>query len=359
MFGAGYLEMLARQMTQDLQRIRETILPGQSKPLSSKGVAFGMLGRRANGTWDTSRVEGLPPQSLITSAAIGKPSLIIRPWHQSGSSVSLRDFTNAAFNRHMGIQTTERFGVNTDPDGDRVKNEMTRGDMTAVTLFQATLPVPGRVIPNDPEIERLVMTGEAAFEKIGCTSCHVPSLPLDRRGWVYSEPGPYNPSKNLQRTGVRVLDVDLTSDALPQPRLVRSATNPSIVDVPAYTDFKLHDITDPNDTLNSEPLDMNQPAGSPKFFAGNRKFLTRRLWGAANEPPYFHHGLFTTLREAVLAHAGEALEQRRAFDRLPKYDQEAVIAFVESLQVLPPGTKGLIVNERHQPRAWPPAKQIP
>jgi len=36
---------------------------------------------------------------------------------------------------------------------------------------------------------------------------------------------------------------------------------------------------------NIEPLDMNQPAGSASFFADNRKFLTRKLWGTANEPP--------------------------------------------------------------------------
>ena len=54
---------------------------------------------------------------------------------------------------------------------------------------------------------------------------------------------------------------------------------------------------------------MNQTVWSPKFTAGNRRFLTKRLWGAANEPPYFHHGLFTTMRQAVLAHSGEALER--------------------------------------------------
>ena len=37
MFGAGYLEMLARQMTDDLQEIRDTIQPGQSKPLVVEG----------------------------------------------------------------------------------------------------------------------------------------------------------------------------------------------------------------------------------------------------------------------------------------------------------------------------------
>ena len=51
---------------------------------------------------------------------------------------------------------------------------------------------------------------------------------------------------------------------------------------------------------------MQWPAGSPAFFAGNSRFLTRKLWGAANEPPYFHHGKYTTMREAIHAHAGEA-----------------------------------------------------
>ena len=76
--------------------------------------------------------------------------------------------------------------------------------------------------------------------------------------------------------------------------------------VAAYTDFKLHDITArrPDD---AEPLDMNQSVMVAEIREGNRRFLTKRLWGAANEPPFFHHGLFTTLRQAVLAHAGEAL----------------------------------------------------
>ena len=51
---------------------------------------------------------------------------------------------------------------------------------------------------------------------------------------------------------------------------------------------------------------MNQPNGSLGFFAGNRKFITKKLWGAANEPPFFHHGQFTTMRQAIGAHGGEA-----------------------------------------------------
>lgn len=101
---------------------------------------------------------------------------------------------------------------------------------------------------------------------------------------------------------------------------------------------------------------MNQPNGSTGFFAGNRKFITRKLWGTANEPPYFHHGQFTTLRQAVLAHAGEALAARQAFESLSQYDQDSTIEFLKSLQVLPPGTRSLVVDEDGKEKKWPPRR---
>jgi len=350
LFGAGYVEMVARQMTEDLRRIRDSIAPGQSKPLVSKGISFGSLARRADGTWNTRAVEGLPPQSLRTRAAGAAPSLVIHPWHQSGSAVSLRELTNTAYNQHHGIQTTERFGAGTDPDRDGVVNEMTKADVTAVVVFQATLPVPGRVIPNDPDVERAVAIGERLFDDIRCTHCHVPSLPLERRGWIYAEPGPYNPAGNLRRGAARTVEIDLTNASLPQPRLLPSPDEPTVIRVPAYTDFKLHDITDSDDAAAKEAVDMNQPVGSPAFLAGNRRFLTRRLWGIASQPAHFHHGLFTTLREAVLAHAGEAREVRTAFQRLDAAQQDAVIEFLKSLQMLPPGARDLIVDEHYRPK---------
>jgi hypothetical protein len=75
----------------------------------------------------------------------------------------------------------ERFGANADPDGDGFVNEMTVADVTAVSVFQAVMAVPGRVIPNDPEIEAAVLLGEQRFSAIGCASCHRPTLPLDTR----------------------------------------------------------------------------------------------------------------------------------------------------------------------------------
>jgi len=376
MNGAGFVEMLARQMTAELQAERDATPPGSTTPLMSKGVHFGTLTHNITGKWDTSQVEGLAAPSLSMNGGI--PSLIIRPLHQAGNVVSLRQFTNNAFNHHHGMQSEERFGLNADPDGDGVTNELTTADLTAVSMFQATLAVPGRLIPNDPAIEYANLMGEAVFNKIGCASCHA-TLPLTadnnpglpgQPGWIYFEPNPYNPvtgpnSPNLQLgvtnypVSAPPLTVDLTSDTLPQPRL---RAHHGVVMVEAYTDLKLHDMHDTSkpslaDDPECEPLDQNKLAGSPAFFAGNCKFITRKLWGFYNQGGAFmHHGKFTTAREAVEAHNGEALPQRKAFDALSYDFQNDLIEFLKSLQVLPPGSRSLIVDEHGNPKRWPPSE---
>jgi hypothetical protein len=346
MGGSGYIEILAREMSADLRRQRDATQPGACRELSTKGVAFGTLCRRGDGSWDASGVEGLPAPSLAGTP----PSLLIRPFHQAGAVVSLRQFSNNAFNHHHGIQPTERFGAGTDADGDGFADELTRADVTAVSVFQATLPVPGRVIPDDRAVEQAVLLGEARFASIGCAHCHRPALTL--MSGAYTEPNPFNPPGNLQPGQAPELRVDLAAAELPAPRLpVRP--DGSVV-VPAYTDLKLHDITSGQGDPDCEPLDMQAPAGSPAFFAGNCRFLTRKLWGSANEPPYYHHGLYGTIREAVLAHAGEALAPRQAFESLPAAEQDALIEFLKTLQMLPPGTRHLVVNEHGRPKRWPP-----
>ncbi len=361
MNGSGFLEMVARQMTAELQAIAAATAPGASRQLLTKGVSFGLLVHDTDGTWDTSRVVGLPTSSLKT-AGTTPPTLIILPYHQAGAVVSIRQFTNNAMNHHHGMQSEERFGLNTDPDGDGVTNELTVADITAISMFQATMAVPGQVIPDDPATGRAILNGGRNFDRIACNSCHLDALPLDHHGWIYSEPSPYNPAGNLQVGTANYpltappLSVDLTSDDLPQPRLHPTAGG--VVMVPAYTDLKLHDISatsNPATDPECEPLDQNQPAGSPGFFAGNCKFITRKLWGFYNQGGAFmHHGKFTTAREAIEAHNGEALSSRQAFDTLPKHQQNEVIEFLKSLQVLPTGATSLVVDENGRSKAWPP-----
>ncbi len=351
MFGAGYIEMLARQITADLQAIRDVLQPGDSAPLVSKGIPFGTLARRADGTWDVSGVQGMPAVSLQTTGST-PPSLVICSFHQAGRVVSLREFTNNAFNHHHGIQTTERFGIDTDPDGDGVKNEMSRAEVTAASLYQAAMAAPGRVIPRDPAVEAANLNGEKQFAAVGCATCHQPALPLNNLGWVFTEPNPYNPPANLQPGQANPVSIDLTDDSLPNPRLRPSSDG--VVYVPAFTDFKLHDITSgPNDP-NAEPLDMQKAPGSAAFFAGNQKFLSRKLWDCGNRPNHYHHGKYTTLRESIVAHDGESLASRQAFEALSAYDRDCIVEFLKSLKVLPPGTTSFVVDENYQPRVWPP-----
>ncbi len=344
MFGSGYIEMLARQMTSDLQAIRDALPPGGASALVTKGVDFGVLRLKNDGvTFDLSQVEGLPRQSLAGPL----PSLIIQPFHQSGSVVSLRQFTNNAFNHHHGMQSEERFGTGYDADQDGIVNELTIADITAASLWQAALQVPGQVVPRDREIEEAIRVGEALFEEVGCSNCHIKALPLDEKGWIYTEPNPFNPVGNLQTGQAPPVAMDLTDKKLPGRRLQPSG---GVVMVPAFTDLKLHDITSGSDDPNREALDINAPGGSADFFAGNGRFLTKKLWGAANERPYFHHGKFTTLREATLAHAGEALEVRSHFAALDKIGQDSIVEFLKSLQVLPPEAKAAVVDEKGHPR---------
>jgi len=173
---------------------------------------------------------------------------------------------------------------------------------------------------------------------------------------IYNEPNPYNPPLNLRPGTTKTIKVDLNSKDLPLPRLAPDPVQPDTVWVPAYTDFKLHDICDPNEA--GEPLDQNQTPWTAKFRQGNRRFLTKWLWGAANEPPFFHHGLFTTLRRAVLAHSGEALQSRKQFEHLKEYDQDSLIEFLKTLQVLPPGTPYLVVDENFREKRWPPPSRL-
>ena len=108
--------------------------------------------------------------------------------------------------------------------------------------------------------------------------------------------------------------------------------------------------TPPNRWTSTSGLDRQ---GSPPATASSLLVAS----GASATSPHFHHGLFTSLKQAVLAHAGEALDERHAFEQLSSHDQNSLIEFLKSLQMLPPGTKTLVVDERFQPRQWPPARE--
>jgi mono/diheme cytochrome c family protein len=330
LFGSGAVEMLGREMTADLQAMKETAVQAAraarqpiSLPLFSKGISFGWITALPDGSLDTRRVEGVDSD------------LVIKPFSQKGVNVSVRQFTVSAFNQHHGMQPSERVGDKVDADHDGKADEITRADVTAATIFQASLPIPGRVIPRQVAVEAAIRKGEASFQQIGCADCHRPALVLNNP--VYSEPNPFNPAGNLRPADVaRPFTFDLTRDG-PGPRLERMADGRAIVR--AFTDLKRHRM---GDLLNNERLVQE---GVP-----TDAFLTRKLWGVASEPPFLHNGRATTFTEAVLAHGGEAQSARDAFAALSASDRSFVVEFLKSLRILPPGTTALVVDETGRAR---------
>lgn len=339
MFGAGAIEMLSREMTVELHAIRDQAIAeaqdsgnAVAKELWTKDVHFGSITANPDGTVDTTGIEGLDAD------------LIIKPFHQKGVVTSLREFTNNAMNHHHGMQTVERFGEartgSKDYDQDGVEDELSVGDVTATTLWQAVLGTPGQVIPNNAKVARAIIRGERLFGRIGCADCHTPELELNSP--VFSEPNPFNPPGNLQVSEVvRPYTVDLTSQGA-APFLEKTRSGKAVVR--AYTDLKRHNLCD--DDYNHYCNEKVVQAGVP-----TNMFLTRKLWDVGNSAPYGHRGDLTTLTAAIYYHGGEARDSRDAFFSMEQSKQDEVIEFLKSLQVLPPGTKDLVVDENGQAKS--------
>ena len=333
MFGAGAIEMLAREMSADLIAIRETARAAAQEqnqpvtlPLLTKGVSFGSVTVLPDGRIDPTGIEGVDWD------------LIVKPFHQKGAVVSLREFSNNAMNHHHGMQSTERFGAGVDPDHDGVLNELSGGDITAVTLFQAALPAPRPAQPRNAAVAKAIRSGEAVFSDLGCGRCHRPELLLESR--EFSEPNPFNPPGNLRpEDTAAVFGFDL----------VHTSNSPFVqplghgqVAVRAFTDLKRHDLNDaelnhfaneqvPQGRLNgfANPADFTIPPAPRPTGA----FLSRKLWDVGNSDPYGHRGDLTTLTEAIWFHGGEARVERDAFFALPQARQDEVIEFLKSMVV--------------------------
>jgi hypothetical protein len=56
------------------------------------------------------------------------------------------------------------------------------------------------------------------------------------------------------------------------------------------------------------------------------------------------------LVETIKAHAGEARAAQEAFGRASQEERRSVIAFLDSLRVLPPGTRAIVIDEHNRPR---------
>jgi CxxC motif-containing protein (DUF1111 family) len=151
---------------------------------------------------------------------------------------------------------------------------------TLVSYVKAIAPPAPRPFSADAR------AGELWFKRIGCASCHVPTL--------------------------------TTGDNPEFPRAAHRTIHP-------YTDLLLHDM--------GEGL----ADGRPDYEASGRDWRTTPLWGiglvgaVSQRAFYLHDGRARSLTEAILWHGGEAQSSRDAFSTLTDENRQAIIEFLNTL----------------------------
>lgn len=181
-FGGGGVELLGKEMTRDLQAIKALAVAasaGTEFDLITKGVNFGTI--TSNGTSE-------PDIDIENDEGIDH-DLVVRPFGRKGENFTIRDFDRGAMAFHMGIQANELF-VDTgfdpfdgDGDGNGVVEELSIGEMSALGVFLATMPRP---VAEKPQGR--AKRGEAIFNSIGCSTCHIPEMTTESKFLTQSFP---------------------------------------------------------------------------------------------------------------------------------------------------------------------------
>jgi hypothetical protein len=308
LFGAGGVQLLAKEMTADLQALKAEAVatPGKEVRLVTKGVDFGTIVAYQSDRVNTDRVVGVDSD------------LVVRPFGRKGEFSSLRAFDLEATRFHMGMEPVEGLasegsrcvenndGAGVDGDGDGVADELLVGEISALEIFIATMDRPVR-----EKMDRAAKRGFKRFEEIGCVECHRPRMETAGRVLKLGCPEvPDDPEANI------FYSVDLGK----KPTDFDGIKGGGLA-IELFSDLKRHDMG---------PYLAESFRGADE--TRNREFITAKLWGVADTAPYLHDGRALTLVEAILWHDGEAQEQREAFEALPEDAQADLIAFLRTLR---------------------------
>jgi hypothetical protein len=345
LFGLGLQEMLGDEMTSELRAQRARAIETARQrgrdlraPLSAKGVSFGFLVARPDGSVDTRQIRGVDAD------------LRVKPFFAQGGSFSIRQFVVGAFNDEMGLQAPDldlvaaaaggrvvtpsgfvldgsldqlnppQAGtVTDDPDGDGKTNEIDTAlvDHMEFYLLNYFKPATYQRTP-------LTEAGRQALNQLGCTACHKPTLVVEHDRRVADVATTYDPARGLFNRLFAVA-TPLFHEEIDEPGLPawRKPNGGRFVVENFYADLKRHDL-------------------GPKFHERNfdgtyqREFMTEPLWGVGSTAPYGHDGRSINLNEVILRHGGEAERSAKLYASSSPSVQMAVRGFLESLVIFPP-----------------------
>lgn len=336
LFGGGALQQLGQEMTSELQHIRKEAddeacknKTSVERALKAKGVDFGVIRVNCQSGiryLDNSGIKGV------------SSDLVVRPFQWKKTVRTVRDFVLDASHNEIGMQGVEIVGAGQDGDGDGVVNELTVGQVTALTVYMAAQPRPttrveltdwnilddksGDVLGIEPvkseEERQEIKRGGEVFAQIGCAQCHKPQLAL--KNTQFTEPngtfGPVSfdlakdgPDNMETNNGKRLGDFNETDGS-------------GYTIVRLYGDLKRHDLG----PQLAESID--EPSSDAPNGVGASTFGTKELWGVGCTGPWLHDGRATTLTDAISYHGGEAAQSRTAFKALDAAGKHALFAFL-------------------------------
>jgi CxxC motif-containing protein (DUF1111 family) len=258
--GAGYIEALSNT----------TILAIRSQqPAEMRGVAVIVPVLEANGV-----------------ARVGR-------FGWKNQHASLVSFSADAYLNEMGITTPLFPDENTssgrdvthydpvaDPEDDGV-------DVVAFANFMRSTKAPARG-PITPDVQ----AGDAIFNRIGCSTCHVPALTTSPPGTVIN-------------------GGEFTVPAALGSKVMR-----------AYSDFLSHNIGS-GDGIPVLP--------TAEYANTANAIRTAPLWGLRTRNRLMHDGLAFTKEQAIQRHRGQAEGTRLRFGALPPAQKAQLMRFLESL----------------------------
>jgi hypothetical protein len=339
LFGLGLKEMLADEITADLRAIRATAVRLASRAgspvtrrLTSKGISYGRIRALPGGAVDTSDVEGVDAD------------LRVRPFFHHGGTISLREFIVGALRNEMGLAMADdpdlvaaRFGP-VKTAGGMVLNGLTdtiekppvdEGDIGTIEQRTALVDFLEFYLLNYFKAgtgERTLneRRGRRLFNDLGCATCHVPKLRIQRDRRVADVETAFDPDHgNLNRLFATARLLLANPDSVGQAGVAKIPAYQPFVVENIFTDFKRHDL-------------------GPNFYERNydgtlrTHFMTTPLWGVGSTAPYGHDGRSINLTEVILRHGGEAREASEAFAALSPRNRDAVVAFLSALVLFPP-----------------------
>jgi CxxC motif-containing protein (DUF1111 family) len=326
--------MLADEITSDLRAIRASAInlaASRRTPvrasLVSKGLRFGSLVAKPNGSVDTSDVDGIDRD------------LRVRPFFFHGETISMREFIVGALNAEMGLTVADpellaaaTGGRIVTPAGMVLDGRIDEteappagpGELDPAVVDHLEFYLLNYFKPGTGERTSDAEEGRRLMDQIDCTNCHVPHLTIERDRRVADVETVFDPARghmNRLFATAQALIAERTDRAgLPTLKTpLRGAFTVRNI----FTDFKRHDLG---------------PAFHEREYDGRirREFLTTALWGVGSTSPYGHDGRSINLLEVILRHGGEATNERNAFAALSRREQNQVIAFLNALVLFPP-----------------------